>query len=160
MLVKDHPTLGFKGEICFVKPGYAFNKLVPEGFAKFYSDPAVKSIMTDMPELKRKQDMRSLEIFLSKLKEIRLVFNCEVSEINKNVAKQPVEVNEVLDQLNKRYNMGIKREDFKMESSLDTIGEHFVHVKYYSETYNKDFAFYVKVQLRGKVSAEAKKASE
>lgn len=33
--------------------------------------------------------------------------------------------------------MGIKREDFKMESQLDTIGEHFVHVTYHSEQYNK-----------------------
>ena len=128
-----------------MKPGYAFNKLVPEGFAKFYTDPCVKSFLTNIPELKRKQSIRSLEIFLSKLKDIRLIFNRDTSEINKNVAKQPVEVNEVLEQLNKRYNMGIKREDFKMESSLDTIGEHFVHVTYHSEQYNKDFAFFVKV---------------
>ena len=29
LLTKDVPNLGFKGEICFVKPGHAFNKLVP-----------------------------------------------------------------------------------------------------------------------------------
>lgn len=80
-----------------MKPGFAFNKLVPEGFALFYTDPKVKSFQADLPELKKKQDIRSLEIFLSKLKDIRLVFNRDVSEINKNVTKQPVEVPEVLE---------------------------------------------------------------
>ncbi len=35
--------------------------------------------------------MRALEIFLNKLKDIKLIFNREVSEINKNVAKVPVD---------------------------------------------------------------------
>lgn len=70
--------------------------------------------------------MRALELFLSKLKDIKLIFNREVSEINKNVAKIPVDAQEVLESLNKRYNMGIRREDFKMEQGLDTIGEHYV----------------------------------
>lgn len=74
--------------------------------------------------------MRNLQIFLAKLKDMKLVFQREVSEINKNVAKQPVEAVEVLESLNKRYNFGIKRDDFKMEQGLDTIGEHFVTVTY------------------------------
>ncbi len=90
LLIKDQPGLGFAGEICFVKPGYAFNQLVPSRTALFYSDPAVKSFELNEAELKTKQDIRSLEIFLSKLKDIRITFLREVSEINKNVAKRPV----------------------------------------------------------------------
>lgn len=74
--------------------------------------------------------MRNLEIFLDKLKDIKLVFVREVSEINKNVAISPVSASEVLSSLNQRYNLGIKQEDFKMEQGLDTIGEHFVTVTY------------------------------
>ena len=74
--------------------------------------------------------MRNLEIFLDKLKDIKLVFVREVSEINKNVAIIPVAASEVLSSLNQRYNLGIKQEDFKMEQGLDTIGEHFVTVTY------------------------------
>ena len=59
--------------------------------------------------------MRNLEIFLGKLKDIKLIFNREVSDINKNVATKPVDPSEVLDSLNKRYNLGIKQEDFKLE---------------------------------------------
>ena len=44
--------------------------------------------------------MRNLEIFLDKLKDIKLVFVREVSEINKNVATSPVQANEVLSALN------------------------------------------------------------
>ncbi len=68
-----------------------------------------------MEALKKKQEMRVLEVFLSKLKDIRIIFDREVSEINKNVAKVPVKGEEVLDSLNKRYNLGIKRDNFKME---------------------------------------------
>lgn len=91
-----------------------------------------------------------LEIFLSKLKEIRIIFDRDVSEINKNVSKVPVTSNyptyyfgawsanqhigdEVLDALNKRYVMGIKKQDFKMEQSLDTIGEHYIQASFNSE---------------------------
>lgn len=65
--------------------------------------------------------------------------------------------------LNKRYNMGIKREDFKMETALDTIGEHFVRVTFTSEHYKKDFSFFVKLFIKGKQAEEpaaAKKGQE
>ena len=103
--------------------------------------------------------MRNLELFLNKLKDIKLVFQRDVSEINKNVASKPVEAHEVLDSLNRRYNLGIKREDFRMEQGLDTIGEHFVTVVYQSEQFNKDFTFYVKVQIRPKKKPAAAAAS-
>jgi len=37
-----------------------------------------------------------------------------------------------------------------MEQGLDTIGEHFVQVTYSSDHFKKDFAFFVKVQIRGR----------
>ena len=88
-----------------------------------------------------------MELFLSTLKNIKLVFRREVSEINKNVAKEPVTGQAILDQLNKRYNMLIRKEGFKMEQGLDTIGEHFVPVTYANEEMEKEFTFFVKVQI-------------
>ncbi len=101
--------------------------------------------------------MRVLEVFLSKLKDIRIIFDRDVSDINKNVAKVPVSADEVLDSLNKRYNLGIKRDKFKMEQALDTIGEHFVLATFLSEQFNKEFSFFVKVVLRQKKAKEPKK---
>ena len=40
-----------------------------------------------------KQEERILEVFLSKLKDIKIVFDKETSEINKNVSKTPVSGN-------------------------------------------------------------------
>ena len=111
-------------------------------------------------ELEQKQKMRNLEMFLDKLKDIKLVFQREVSSINKNVTTKPVEALEVLESLNKRYNLGIKKEDFRMEQGLDTIGEHFVTVVYKSEQFNKDFTFFVKVQLRPKAAATTTAAAD
>ena len=115
LLLQDVPNLGFQGEWAFVKPGYAFNRLVPEGKALFSTDPAAMNIVTDQKSLKNKQEQRVLEVFLSKLKDIRIIFDRDVSDINKNVAKTPVTAEEVLDSLNKRYNLGIKKNQFKME---------------------------------------------
>ena len=39
VLTQDVENIGFKGEICFVKPGRAFNELVPKRKALFFSDP-------------------------------------------------------------------------------------------------------------------------
>jgi len=30
LLLQDHPTLGFKGELVFVKPSYAMSYLIPK----------------------------------------------------------------------------------------------------------------------------------
>jgi ribosomal protein L9 len=54
LLTQDVENLGFKGEWAFVKPGYAFNKLVPEGKALFASDPAAALVATDPAALKLK----------------------------------------------------------------------------------------------------------
>ena len=48
LLTQDVPTLGFQGEWLFVKPGYAFNKLVPEGKALFATDPAIDQVKVDV----------------------------------------------------------------------------------------------------------------
>ena len=77
-----------------------------------------------------------------------------MSEINKNVTKQPLQSSEVLELLNKRYRMGIKPQDFKMEAQVDTIGEHFVTASFFSEQFQKEFKFFVKVILREKKIAE------
>ena len=103
--------------------------------------------------MEKKQEVRQLEGFLTKLKNIRLVFDREVSEINKNITKQPLESFEVLAFLNKKYNLGVKDDDFKMEAQVDTIGEHFVTANFYSEKFEKDFKFFVKVVLREKIQA-------
>ena len=48
LLIQDVENLGFKGEWTFVKPGYAFNKLVPEGKALFATAPAALQVQVDV----------------------------------------------------------------------------------------------------------------
>ena len=87
-------------------------------------------------------------MFLDRLKSITLNFARPVSEINKNIAKEPLESSEVLAMLNSRYKLNIKDDDFRMESSIDTIGEHFAQATFYSEKFQKDFSFYFKIVLK------------
>ena len=99
-------------------------------------------------------------MFLSKLKQIRITFEREVSEINKNIAKVPLQSSEVLSQLNKRYKMNIKESDFKMEAQVDTMGEHYVTASFQSEQFQKEFKFFVKVLIREKKQGAATKGGK
>ena len=45
LLLEDVHNLGFKGEYVFVKPGYAFNSLVPNGKALFATDRRVPEFL-------------------------------------------------------------------------------------------------------------------
>lgn len=56
--------------------------------------------------------------------------------------------------MNKRYNLGIKKTDFKMEQQLDTIGEHFVQSSFFSQQFQKEFSFFVKVVIRQRKQKE------
>jgi hypothetical protein len=44
LLTDDVPNLGFRGEVVFVKPGYALNHLVPSKKAIFSTDPDCANI--------------------------------------------------------------------------------------------------------------------
>ena len=48
ILTADVDNLGFAGEICFVKPGYALNYLVPKRKALFFTDPKVQSYIASV----------------------------------------------------------------------------------------------------------------
>mmetsp|Transcript_40876 Transcript_40876/g.39454 ORF Transcript_40876/g.39454 Transcript_40876/m.39454 type:complete len:178 (-) Transcript_40876:27-560(-) len=162
ILTKDVPDLGFRGEIVFVKPGTAFNYLVPTKKALFATDPdaVAFALKVDKEKLKRQQEERLLEVFLSQLKDIRIIFNKDVSELNKKVASEPVLGSEVLAMLNTQYNLNIQESDFKMDSGIDTLGEHSIQASFFSEQFQKEFAFYVKVVIKGKQSKGKKKGEE
>ena len=59
---------------------------------------------------------------MKRVKNIKLTFDKQVSDINKNVAVEPVTKGEVIDQLNKKFNLGIKAENCNMEMNIDTLG--------------------------------------
>ena len=141
-----------------MKPGYAINFLIPKNKALFMADPMAEKFLASLNKerLRKMQAERKMEVFLEKLKDIKLIFDREVSDINKNVALEPVLASEVLEAINKRYALGISRDDFQMEQGLDTIGEHLVQVTYKSEMFGKDFTFYVKVQLKQKAGVAKK----
>ena len=56
--------------------------------------------------------------------------------------------------------MGIKENDFKMDAQIDTIGEHFVTAAFYSEQFQKEFKFFVKVVIREKKQPEVVKKTK
>ena len=84
LLLKDHPTLGFKGEHVFVKPSFAMSKLIPKRLGVMATDPNYKRYLNvvDKNELQKKQEMRLYHIFVDRLKSIKVKFVRPVSHIN------------------------------------------------------------------------------
>ena len=56
--------------------------------------------------------------------------------------------------------MNIKENNFKMEAQVDTIGEHYVTTSFFSEQFQKEFKFIVKVVLKEKKIQEASSKSK
>ena len=96
----------------------------------------------------KKQLGRQLSIFLDKLKNTKITFLRDISHINKQMVLQPILSDEVLETLNKRYNMGIKKDDFAMKSELDRVGLHQATVRYNSEEHNKIFNFFITIEIK------------
>ena len=61
ILTQDVNKLGFKGEICFVKPGRAFNDLVPKKKALYFTDPDVPEFVKSIEVSSKVQIQTFLE---------------------------------------------------------------------------------------------------
>lgn len=48
LLLQDVPNLGFRGEYVFVKPGFAFNNLVPRKMALFATDYRTEEFLKEI----------------------------------------------------------------------------------------------------------------
>ncbi len=155
MLLKDVPKLGFEGEKAFVKPSYAISYLVPKKLAVIATDPRYAALEKgiDMEILKEKQEQRLYDIFVERLKNVKLSFNRPVSKINRAVTLIPVTPEEVMEGLEQRYGMALKENDLKMSQELGTIGEHLLSASFYSDRFQQSFNFNLEVSIRERKTA-------
>ena len=73
ILTQDVTKLGFKGEICFVKPGRAFNDLVPKKKALYFTDP-------DVPDF-----IKSIEVSISSSINFHRMINLSKSKLREDL---------------------------------------------------------------------------
>lgn len=98
LLVKDHPPLGFEGEVVEIKPGHAIKSLIPKKIA-VYNFPGVRkrlypNISDDELRLKK---LRYLEFtrFEQKIQKIHIEIIKTSSFANPTMFKEPLNGKEV-----------------------------------------------------------------
>ena len=97
--------------------------------------------------MKKKQDQRVYDLFVERLKSIRLHFRRPVSQINNQVVTDPVTPEQILKELKTRFGLPVKPEDLQLSNTLDSVGEHFIAATFFSPRFQQSFNFSMVISL-------------
>lgn len=134
ILKKDLPGLGYEGDICKVKNGYARNFLIPRAIAV----PVTKSslrVLEDMKknlEKKRAKRLEDANALKEKLDQVEITLAVKVDDRGRlygSVTQQMIleAVNAQGYHLNKR--------DIELAHSIKSLGKHAITVKTFSDVF-------------------------
>jgi large subunit ribosomal protein L9 len=136
ILLTDVRSLGRRGEVVKVKPGYARNYLLPQGFAL----EATAGNRKYFEQIKRKVEARlahekgEAERLAAELGKVRIEIAKRVGETNTLYGS--VTATEVAQELEKR-GLVIDRRKIDLEGGIKTLGDHqvrvFVHPEVHAE---------------------------
>ena len=130
ILKKDFISLGYEGDICKVKNGYARNFLIPRGIAVVKNAANLKTLAQMQKSLEKKRAKRKMEaeILKGKIVDISVVIPAKVADNGKlygSVSQQTI-----VDAL-KEKEIDINKRDVHMEKHIKELGEYEVEIKLY-----------------------------
>ncbi|PCG19397.1 50S ribosomal protein L9 [Brachyspira sp. G79] len=130
ILKKDFISLGYEGDICKVKDGYARNYLIPRNIAVIKNAANLKTLAQMQKSLEKKRAKRKMEaeILKGKIVDISVVIPMKVAENGKlygSVSQQTI-----VDAL-KEKEIDINKRDVHMEKHIKELGEFDVEIKLY-----------------------------
>lgn len=130
ILKKDFISLGYEGDICKVKNGYARNFLIPRGIAVVKNAANLKTLAQMQKSLEKKRAKRKMEaeILKGKIVDISVVIPAKVADNGKlygSVSQQTI-----VDAL-KEKEIDINKRDVHMEKHIKELGEYDVEIKLY-----------------------------
>lgn len=130
ILKKDFISLGYEGDICKVKDGYARNYLIPRNIAVVKNAANLKTLAQMQKSLEKKRAKRKMEaeILKGKIVDITVVIPMKVAENGKlygSVSQQTI-----VDAL-KEKEIDINKRDVHMEKHIKELGEFEVEIKLY-----------------------------
>jgi len=129
LLIKDVKSLGKRGEVKEVKPGYGQNFLIKKGFARL----ATPEIL----EQHAKEELivaQNLEKEVNALKEIAKILDKAEIVITKKLGKNghlfgAVTKDEIAQALKEQHNIEIDKKHINEKSAIKTVGEHDLDFK-------------------------------
>lgn len=130
ILKKDFISLGYEGDICKVKDGYARNYLIPRNIAVIKNAANLRTLAQMQKSLEKKRAKRKMEaeILKGKIVDITVVIPMKVAENGKlygSVSQQTI-----VDAL-KEKEIDINKRDVHMEKHIKELGEFEVEIKLY-----------------------------
>ena len=144
ILKQDVKALGEKDDVVKVKPGYARNYLIPQGFAVIANDSNRKILAENLRQIAFKQDKlkKDAEAIAEGLKDVKLSIGAKAGESGKIFgAVNTLQVAEAI----KKLGFEVDRRKITFETDVKFIGEYVANVNLHKE---------VKVQVPFEVIAE------
>ena len=130
ILKKDFITLGYEGDICKVKDGYARNYLIPRNIAVIKNAGNLKTLaqMQKSWEKKRAKRKMEAEILKGKIVDISVMIPVKVAENGKLYGS--VSPQNIVDAL-KEKEIDINKKDVHMDKHIKELGEYEIEIKLY-----------------------------
>ncbi len=132
ILKKDYETLGKSGEIVNVKPGYARNFLIPQGFAILANKSNMRSYEEEqkLETIRAQRGIKQAQELAEKLSKLSVTVAVQVGEEEKVFGA--VTSQNIADSLNDQ-GFSIDRKKIVLEEPLKALGVFDVPVKLHSE---------------------------
>ncbi len=130
ILKKDFITLGYEGDICKVKDGYARNYLIPRNIAVIKNAGNLKTLAQMQKSLEKKRAKRKMEaeILKGKIVDISVMIPVKVAENGKLYGS--VSPQNIVDAL-KEKEIDINKKDVHMDKHIKELGEYKIEIKLY-----------------------------
>lgn len=130
ILKKDFITLGYEGDICKVKDGYARNYLIPRNIAVIKNAGNLKTLAQMQKSLEKKRAKRKMEaeILKGKIVDISVMIPVKVAENGKLYGS--VSPQNIVDAL-KEKEIDINKKDVRMDKHIKELGEYEIEIKLY-----------------------------
>lgn len=130
ILKKDFITLGYEGDICKVKDGYARNYLISRNIAVIKNAGNLKTLAQMQKSLEKKRAKRKMEaeILKGKIVDISVMIPVKVAENGKLYGS--VSPQNIVDAL-KEKEIDINKKDVHMDKHIKELGEYEIEIKLY-----------------------------
>lgn len=130
ILKKDFITLGYEGDICKVKDGYARNYLIPRNIAVIKNAGNLKTLAQMQKSLEKKRAKRKMEaeILKGKIVDISVMIPVKVAENGKLYGS--VSPQNIVDAL-KEKEIDINKKEVHMDKHIKELGEYEIEIKLY-----------------------------
>lgn len=129
LLVEDVEALGRSGDIVSVRPGYARNFLLPQGYAVIASKSALRMQAKLQEERKQRAivDRQESEKIAESLTDVNLETIVKVDHDGNMYGS--VSAAEIVELLQKHANITLEKRAIQLKHAIKELGEHKINVK-------------------------------